>query len=134
MISNFKRIIILCSTIFIMLSITASYILSRKMMKPIIRSWDKQVEFVENASHELRTPLTIIQNKLELDTGIGISEEALPRIFDRFYREDRARSRESGGSGLGLSIAQWIAGSHHGTIQALHNQPKGMIFRVKLPK
>ncbi|MGN7359102.1 sensor histidine kinase [Paenibacillus sp. SAF-054] len=263
LIDNFKRIIILCSVVFILLSITASFILSRKMMKPIIRSWEKQVEFVENASHELRTPLTIIQNKLELlqttpekrivdtfenialslsetrrlsrlttdlltlaradstetqlekqsidldafvhkvcspyveiaelsdkhmwlklhsetrlaadparlhqllvilldnalkytgehdsigistfmkenkvfievnDTGIGISEEGLTRIFDRFYREDRARSRESGGSGLGLSIAQWIVDSHHGTIQALHNQPKGMIVRIRLPK
>lgn len=263
LIDNFKRIIIVCSVVFIFLSITASYILSRKMMKPIIRSWDKQVEFVENASHELRTPLTIIQNKLELlqtmpekriidtfenialslsetrrlsrmtadlltlaradstetqlekqtieldefvnsvcgpyqeiaelsekrmslnlssntrlkadperlhqllvilldnalkytgehdgiristyakdnkafievsDTGIGISEEGLSRIFDRFYREDRARSREQGGSGLGLSIAQWIVHSHHGTIQALHNEPKGVVFRIKLPK
>ncbi|MEC0369641.1 sensor histidine kinase [Paenibacillus chibensis] len=263
LIDNFKQIIIICSVIFILLSISASFILSRKMMKPIIRSWDKQVEFVENASHELRTPLTIIQNKLELmqttpekrivdtfenialslsetrrlsrlttdlltlaradstetqlekqsidldefvhkvcspyaeiaelsekhmwlrlhsktrieadparlhqllvilldnalkytgkhdsigistsvkenkayievsDTGIGISEEGLSRIFDRFYREDQARSRETGGSGLGLSIAQWIVDSHHGTIQALHNQPKGMIFRIRLPK
>jgi two-component system, OmpR family, sensor histidine kinase CiaH len=41
-------------------------VLSKKMMKPIIQSWNKQSEFVENASHELRTPLTIIQNKLEL--------------------------------------------------------------------
>ncbi|MEI0736904.1 ATP-binding protein [Paenibacillus sp. JTLBN-2024] len=68
------------------------------------------------------------------DTGIGISEEGLSRIFDRFYREDRARSREQGGSGLGLSIAQWIVHSHHGTIQALHNEPKGVIFRIRLPK
>ncbi|MDR9853547.1 HAMP domain-containing sensor histidine kinase [Paenibacillus sp. VCA1] len=263
LIDNFRRIIILCSAVFILLSISASYVLSRKMMKPIIRSWEKQVEFVENASHELRTPLTIIQNKLELlqtmpekriidtfenialslsetrrlsrmtsdlltlaradstetqlekqtieldefvdkvcspykeiaelsekrmwlslnsgirlnadpgrlhqllvilldnalkytgehdsigistyvkenktfievsDTGIGISEEGLSRIFDRFYREDRARSREQGGSGLGLSIAQWIVHSHHGTIQALHNEPKGVIFRIRLPK
>ncbi len=263
LVDHFKQIIILCSAIFILLSITVSFFLSKKTMKPIINSWNRQVEFVENASHELRTPLTIIQNKLELlqttpdkkimdrfenialslsetrrlsrlttdlmtlaradstetqlekqsidldtfidnvcspymeiaemqdkkvylqlnsqtkvmadsgrmhqlmvilldnalkytgehdritistslqenkivievsDTGIGISEAGIGRVFDRFYREDRARTRGSGGSGLGLSIAQWIVQSHNGTIQAIHNEPKGMIFRIKLPK
>ncbi|WP_348519871.1 HAMP domain-containing sensor histidine kinase [Bacillus sp. 165] len=261
--NNFGKLIIICSAIFIVLSISASYILSKKMMQPIIQSWNKQTEFVENASHELRTPLTIIQNKLELlltapqekiaskfenialslaetrrlskltsdlltlaradsaetqvvkqpfqvdsfiqnicipyqeiaesqdkyfclnlncdiqmeadevrihqllvilldnalkytgehdsigvktyledqkvvlevsDTGIGIKEENRKQIFDRFYREDKARTRESGGVGLGLSIAQWIVEQHNGTIKALPNQPKGTIFKVKLPK
>lgn len=262
-ISNFEKLIIICSVIFIVLSISASYLLSRKMMKPIIHSWNKQAEFVENASHELRTPLTIIQNKLELlltapqerisdrfeniaqslsetrrlskltsdlltlaradsaetqilkqsvdvdifiqkvctpykeiaesqdkyfsleckspltieaddtrlhqllvilldnalkytgendsirvktyvedqkvvievsDTGIGIKEESIPHIFERFYREDKARTRETGGMGLGLSIAQWIATIHNGTIHVISNQQKGTTFKVKLPK
>lgn len=262
-ISNFEKLIIICSAIFIVLSISASFLLSRKMMKPIIHSWNKQAEFVENASHELRTPLTIIQNKLELmltspqdriadkfenialslsetrrlskltsdlltlaradsaetqlvkqpvhvdtfvegvcapyqeiaesqdkhfwlnlqcpymikadetrlhqllvilldnalkytsendsigvktygedqkivievsDTGIGIKEENMPFIFDRFYREDKARSRETGGMGLGLSIAQWIVSQHKGTIKVVKNQNKGTTFIVKLPK
>ncbi len=261
--SNFSKLIIICSIIFIVLSITASYILSKKMMKPIIKSWDKQTEFVENASHELRTPLTIIQNKLELllttpqekisnkfenialslaetrrlsklttdlltlaradsaetqlvkkfvnmdsfvrnvcipykeiaesqdkhfwlnlncdmqmeidevrfhqlivilldnalkytsekdsigvktyledqkivlevsDTGMGIKAENSIQIFDRFYREDKARSRESGGVGLGLSIAQWIVEQHNATIQAKPNPTKGTTFKIKLPK
>lgn len=260
---NFEKLIILYSVIFILLSITASYILSKKMMQPIIHSWKKQAEFVENASHELRTPLTIIQNKLELlltqpeekiknkfenialslsetrrlskltsdlltlaradsdetqlmlqsipfdpfvekvcapyieiaesqdkrfwlnlhsgamieadevrlhqllvilldnalkytgehdsigvktymedhkvvlevsDTGIGIKEENAAHIFERFYREDKARSRETGGVGLGLSIAQWITTVHGGTIRAERNQPKGTKFIVRLPK
>lgn len=63
---NFTRLITWFAVIFILLSILASYVLSKRMMQPIIRSWNKQAEFVENASHELRTPLTIIQNKLEL--------------------------------------------------------------------
>lgn len=261
--NNFEKLITLYSVIFILLSITASYFLSKKMMKPIIQSWKKQAEFVENASHELRTPLAIIQNKLELlltepgekiknrfenialslsetrrlskltsdlltlaradsdetqltlqpvhvdtfvkkvcspyieiaesqdklfwinlkcdiqmvadevrlhqllvilldnalkytgendsigvktyledhyavlevsDTGIGIKEENAEHIFERFYREDKARSRESGGVGLGLSIAQWIVSMHNGTIKAQKNQTKGTTFIIKLPK
>lgn len=262
-IDNFGRLLIICSLVFIILSITASYFLSKKMVKPIIQSWDRQAEFVENASHELRTPLTIIQNKLELlltepqakimnkfenialslsetrrlskltsdlltlaradsaevqlvkqdieidsfvqnavapykeiaesqgkqlwldlnsqatlkadesrihqllvilldnalkyteekdsigvktyledqkvvtevsDTGVGIKEENISHVFDRFYREDKARSRETGGMGLGLSIAQWIVESHSGTISAVPNKQQGTTFKVKLPK
>lgn len=262
-INNFQKLIIIFSIVFIVLSISASYILSKKMMQPIILSWKKQAEFVENASHELRTPLTIIQNKLELlltspqekiankfenialslsetrrlskltsdlltlaradsaetqlvkqtihvdtfvknvcapyieiaesqdkhlwlqlncnmkmeadevrlhqllvilldnalkytgendsigvktyeedlkivfevsDTGIGIKEENMKYIFDRFYREDKARSRETGGVGLGLSIAHWIVKQHEGTIKAIQNKNKGTTFKVKLPR
>lgn len=262
-IDNFGRLIIICSFLFIILSISASYILSKKMMRPIIHSWNKQAEFVGNASHELRTPLTIIQNKLEMllttpqekimnkfehialslsetrrlskltsdlltlaradstetelikkeievdtfiksvctpymeiaesqdkhiwlnlngktsiqadeerlhqllvilldnalkytgendsigvksyiennkfvlevsDTGIGIKEENMKYIFDRFYREDRSRSRETGGSGLGLSIAQWIVAKHDGSLSVHRNEHKGTTFIVKLPK
>ena len=68
------------------------------------------------------------------DTGIGISDEAITHIFDRFYREDKARNRETGGSGLGLSIANVIVKAHNGTIKASHNKPKGTIFTIKLPK
>ncbi|MFI8685831.1 sensor histidine kinase [Rossellomorea sp. NPDC077527] len=260
---NFGWILLLCSVVSIILSITISYLLSKKTMKPIIKSWNRQAEFVENASHELRSPLTIIQNKLELmltepnkkivdtfesialslsetrrlsqltsdlltlaradslesqlndetfevdefiqsvcqpysefadmqdkklwvqlyadteieadksrihqlmvilldnalkftaeneeigvktylegnkvvlevsDTGIGINEENRERIFERFFREDRARSREKGGTGLGLAIAQWIVSSHNGTIKVLDNKNKGTIFQVKLPR
>jgi len=69
-----------------------------------------------------------------VDTGIGISDEGLKHVFDRFYREDKARNRETGGSGLGLSIATTIVKSHNGTIKASHNKPKGTIFTIKLPR
>ena len=66
------------------------------------------------------------------DTGIGISDEAMKHIFERFYREDKARSREKGGSGLGLSIAKTIVNKHGGSIKVTHNKPKGTIFIIKL--
>ncbi|MGX7243396.1 sensor histidine kinase [Enterococcus quebecensis] len=64
-VEQFKKILIICMIIFGLLSIGLSYFLSKWFMKPILISWKKQQEFVENASHELRTPLTIIQAKLE---------------------------------------------------------------------
>ena len=263
LISHYMDIISIGILTGIIMSIIASYILSKKTLVPIADTLKKQMEFVQNASHELRTPLTIIQAKQELllqepdakiidksedimltlnetkrltkltkdlmilaradenniklnkekvdidelidgmakpyiemaeleekqmklnlqyeeealidtskiyqvmvilldnaikytekgdcieintyskdgkcvievkDTGIGISEEAITHIFDRFYREDKARNRETGGSGLGLSIADVIVKAHNGTIKASHNKPKGTIFTIKLPK
>ncbi|MDA9470360.1 sensor histidine kinase [Enterococcus sp. 5H] len=64
-VNQFKQILIICMMVFGLLSIALSYFLSKWFMKPILVSWKKQQEFVENASHELRTPLTIIQAKLE---------------------------------------------------------------------
>ena len=259
--NNFKSTLIIALVLAVGLALVASYLLSKYTSRPIMESWKKQTEFVQNASHELRTPLTIIQAKQELlldspeskiiektedisitlnetkrltklvkelmelarsdtnktkiekkstnidtliqhvtepfidiaktqgkkiklelgykkeinidsnkihellvivldnsikytekgdmitikteekdgklkitiaDTGIGINEETAKRMFERFYREDKAHSRETGGSGLGLSIAQSIVLSHGGSIRALHNQPKGTIIEVKL--
>ena len=66
------------------------------------------------------------------DTGIGISDEGLKHIFERFYREDKARSREKGGTGLGLSIAHTIVVNHGGSIKIAHNKPKGTIVTIKI--
>lgn len=260
-IKNLLIVLIICTIIAIVVSIMASYILSLRSLKPIIISWKKQTEFVQNASHELRTPLTIIQAKQELllqepqskiidksediaitlneskrlsklvkelmdlarddsnqikiekkdikiddlineisipyqelaktenkdinidlkyndkinvdsskikqlmvilldnsmkytlngdnifiktykkdnkcyieviDTGIGIGKEAIKHVFERFYREDKARSREKGGNGLGLSIAESIVTAHKGNIKIMQNLPKGTKVIVKL--
>lgn len=258
---NLRHRLFRLSTIIIITSIIASYILSRKTLKPIFQAWEKQTEFVQNAAHELRTPLTIIQakqqlllkepesriidksedisltinetrrltklvkelmilatadsnqlevkkelkniddvvkevaspyieyaqmqnKKLELelncnkevnidlskitelliilldnaikytkegenikvithckdgkatievaDEGIGISDEQKKHLFERFYRADKARTRETGGTGLGLAIAQTIVKAHGGTIKVYNNTPKGTRFVVKV--
>ncbi len=67
------------------------------------------------------------------DTGIGIPDAALPHVFERFYRVDESRSREAGGAGLGLAIAQWIAERHHASLEAESVVGQGSAFRVRFP-
>ena len=259
---NFERILIISFGIFWLISLVLSYFLSRITMRPIIKSWKQQSEFVNDAAHELRTPLAIIQGKMEYmltkpnntildeaesisvsldevsrlnsltnslldlaradaasnklefkvtqpdyflpdpikpftdiiesqdkhfvidikekvnlnvdrdkikqlliilldnatkytptggtisisdktdggkyyftiaDTGVGISDDDKKKIFGRFYRVDKSRTKATGGHGLGLSIAQQIVHTHHGKIFVEDNQPKGSKFIVELP-
>lgn len=259
---TFETTLIICMVIFWLISIGISFYISKMNMQPIIRSWHKQQEFVENASHELRTPLTIIQNSLqqlftkpehtileesepiaqalnetrrlnsltedlltlarsdsnqlllqkevvhpkafiqqlaqpfqeiaEMDgklfilenytdqpmkidekrihqvlvilldnalkyteagekiilqsersndywlievknNGPSISDQDKKHIFERFYREDRSRSKETGGYGLGLAIAKQIITQHKGKLTVRDWEPRGVIFQIKLP-
>lgn len=67
------------------------------------------------------------------DTGIGIPEQSIPRIFERFYRVDKGRSRKAGGTGLGLSIVKHIVILYNGKIEVQSKLGKGSIFKVDLP-
>lgn len=76
-----------------------------------------------------------LRNGAELfvhDTGVGISAEDLPHVFERFYRADPARNRDSGGTGLGLPIARWIARQHGGDVMLESRLNEGTTAIVRL--
>ena len=82
--------------------------------------------------------LTVLENGKEAlitvqDEGIGIPPNAVPQIFDRFYRTDQSRARATGGSGLGLSIAKWIADRHGGRLEVLSRQEIGTRVSIAIP-
>ena len=67
------------------------------------------------------------------DTGVGIPEEDIGKVFDRFYRVDKARSRETGGTGLGLAITRKVILMHHGAVRLASKEGEGSTFTVRIP-
>jgi signal transduction histidine kinase len=88
---------------------------------------------LRNQSDRLEGEREIFVRIIVSDTGIGIAKEDRERIFNRFFRVDKARSREQGGSGLGLSICKWIVEAHQGEIKVESELGKGSSFIVRLP-
>lgn len=106
--------------------------------------WFKQmvVNLVDNAikytneDGEIRVNISHVEDEIRLsvkDNGVGISEEHLERLFERFYRVDKARSRSIGGTGLGLAIVKHVVISFGGSIDVLSEYGKGTEFVVRLP-
>ena len=67
------------------------------------------------------------------DQGVGIPQRDLDRIFERFYRVDRARSRETGGTGLGLAIVRHVATNHGGSVSVRSREGEGSVFTLSIP-
>lgn len=109
----------------------------RKLLKQALRALvDNAVKYTpEKGTIQLAASDNDTEVKIHVtDTGIGISENELPKIFDRFYRADEDRSQEKGGSGLGLSIVKWIVDVHGGNIAVESEKGKGTSVSIYLPK
>ncbi|WJV28437.1 ATP-binding protein [Rossellomorea sp. AcN35-11] len=110
------------------------FILPRHLEQILIILLDNAVKYSEKHS---KIEVKLMEHEGEVvievkDEGIGIPNEDLPKIFDRFYRVDKARSRENGGYGLGLAIASKLIQKYDGEITALRNQPVGTIIQISL--
>src|SRR5260221_6785742 len=115
-----------------------------RLAETLERNETLRQRFMADVSHELRTPLTVLSAKLEAleggelaidfeDTAPGVPSEALPHLFERFYRVEGSRSRANGGTGLGLSICRSIAAAHGGEIAASPSPLGGLRVSVILP-
>lgn len=106
-----------------------------RLRQLFLNLWDNAIRYTPSggsiSSWTTRNGKTV--NVSIADTGVGIAEEHLPHIFERFYRVDKARSRALGGSGLGLAIAKNIVEAHHGNIEVQSQPGKGTTFSVTLP-
>lgn len=106
-----------------------------RLRQVLINLIDNAIKYTP-ASGKIRVELRLEQSHAIVtiaDTGIGIPAEDISRIFDRFYRVDKARSRSVGGSGLGLAIVRWIIDAHHGNIRLESIEGRGTTVWIHLP-
>ena len=113
-----------------------AYLDSDKLKQILIANIDNALKYTnENDTIKISLRRNATDVIIEIaDSGIGINEETKKHIFERFYREDKARSRASGGNGLGLSIAYALVSLQHGKISVDHNTPKGTKFTIVFPR
>jgi len=106
-----------------------------RLQQVVVNLIDNAIKYTpEGGSVEVRVEVNGPTAILEVaDNGVGIPEHAIPHVFERFYRVDKARSRASGGAGLGLSIAKAICVAHGGDIRVSSEEGRGSCFRVELP-
>jgi len=108
----------------------------RKLLKEAFRVFvDNSVKYTPEGG-KIKLECYLDKNSAVItieDTGIGISEKDLPHIFDRFYRADKSRTKETGGTGLGMAIAKWIILRHEGTIKVQSKVNMGTKIFVTLP-
>jgi signal transduction histidine kinase len=106
-----------------------------RLIQVIIGLVDNALTYT-NAGGFVRVSVEVQSTTAQLivhDTGIGIAQEDLGHIFERFYRADPARSRSAGGCGLGLAIVDWVVRAHNGTVTVESQVGKGSTFTVTLP-
>jgi two-component system phosphate regulon sensor histidine kinase PhoR len=111
--------------------ITADPYLLEQMLINLV---DNAIKYTEKGSISLEAAVEDPWVTIRVsDTGIGIPEEHLPRVFERFYVVDKSRSRTMGGTGLGLSIVKHIVQLHEGTVGVQSTLGRGTVFSVRLP-
>ncbi|ALS25186.1 MULTISPECIES: sensor histidine kinase [Paenibacillus] len=109
---------------------------SDKIKQVILNLFHNAVQHTDPEHGVIKVSLSSRRNQADLmirDNGIGIAEEHIPHIFERFYRSDASRTRKHGGAGLGLSISKSIVEAHDGTISVDSRPGKGCTFSVRLP-
>jgi two-component system phosphate regulon sensor histidine kinase PhoR len=107
-----------------------------QLEQTLVNLLDNAVKFNRRAGEVLVEVTRASDSRIKItitDTGIGIPHDDLPRIFERFYRVDKARSREVGGTGLGLSIVKHIIERMNGTVSVESQLGKGSTFTLLLP-
>jgi two-component system, OmpR family, sensor histidine kinase SenX3 len=107
----------------------------RQLISAVYNLLDNAIKYSENDS-SIQLSVTEDGGSVQIavaDHGIGIPARDLERIFERFYRVDRARSRETGGTGLGLAIVRHVAGNHGGDVQVESREGEGSTFLLRLP-
>jgi len=108
----------------------------RQLVRALTNLLDNAVRYSESGTRVILT-VDDLDESVDIsvrDTGIGIPRPELERIFERFYRVDRARSRDTGGTGLGLSIVRHVVGQHGGRVMVESKPGQGSMFSMRIPK
>jgi signal transduction histidine kinase len=106
-----------------------------RVKQVLVNLLDNAIKYTADGG-EIQVSVSVAQRVAVLevsDTGIGVPAESLPNVFERFYRSDKARSRESGGTGLGLSIVQAICNAHGGSVAIQSTEGRGTTVHVEFP-